>query len=135
MSLFPNEITQLFDQTFNTFKSYEQENPEKFIESLSDRIIGRVSLHDVYKHDSDDVLVASGELITYQIAKEIDGKFPWNYLGVKLETVLKHIGMSFEEFESTADQFTNYKLFKTDKDGKLLKDNMKNLTKINYDNL
>ncbi|GIR66765.1 MAG: hypothetical protein CM15mP70_18720 [Pelagibacteraceae bacterium] len=38
MSLFPNEITQLFDQTFNTFKSYEQENPEKFIESLSDKI-------------------------------------------------------------------------------------------------
>ncbi len=69
-----------------------------------------------------------------QIAKKIDGKFPWSYLGVKLDTVLKHIGMTFEEFESTADQFTNYKLFKTDKDGKLLKDNMKNLTKLNYDN-
>ena len=38
MSLFPKGITQLFDQTFNTFKSYEQENPEKFIESLSDKI-------------------------------------------------------------------------------------------------
>ena len=69
-----------------------------------------------------------------QIAKKIDGKFPWSYLGVKLDTILKHIGMTFEEFESTADQFTNYKLFKTDKDGKLLKDNMKNLTKLNYDN-
>ena len=38
MSLFPNKINQLFDQTFNTFKSYEKENPEKFIESLSDKI-------------------------------------------------------------------------------------------------
>ena len=47
-------------------------NNDDIIESLSDRIIGRVSLHDVYKHDSDDVLVASGELITYQIAKEIE---------------------------------------------------------------
>lgn len=69
-----------------------------------------------------------------EIAKKIDGKFPWSYLGVKLETILEHIGMNFEEFENTADQFTNYKLFKTDKHGKLLKDNMKNLTKLNYDN-
>ena len=38
MSLFPSEITKLFDETFNTFKSYEQENPEKFIESLKDKI-------------------------------------------------------------------------------------------------
>lgn len=38
MSSFPNKITKLFDETFNTFKSYEQENVEKFIESLSDKI-------------------------------------------------------------------------------------------------
>tara|TARA_B100001989_G_scaffold234623_1_gene195315 strand:- start:408 stop:1349 length:942 start_codon:yes stop_codon:yes gene_type:complete len=38
MSLFPTEITKLFDETFNTFKSYEQENSEKFIESLKDKI-------------------------------------------------------------------------------------------------
>ena len=38
MSLFPTEITKLFDETFNTFKSYEQENPEKFIENLKDKI-------------------------------------------------------------------------------------------------
>tara|TARA_X000000950_G_scaffold158169_1_gene193966 strand:- start:4315 stop:5256 length:942 start_codon:yes stop_codon:yes gene_type:complete len=38
MSLFPNKITKLFDETFNTFKTYEQENAEKFIESLSDKI-------------------------------------------------------------------------------------------------
>ena len=38
MSLFPSEITKLFDETFNTFKSYEQENSEKFIESLKDKI-------------------------------------------------------------------------------------------------
>ena len=38
MSSFPNKITKLFDETFNTFKSYEQENVEKFIESLRDKI-------------------------------------------------------------------------------------------------
>ena len=38
MSLFPTEITKLFDETFNTFKSYEQENSEKFIEGLKDKI-------------------------------------------------------------------------------------------------
>ena len=38
MSSFPNKITKLFDETFNTFKSYEQKNAEKFIDSLSDKI-------------------------------------------------------------------------------------------------
>ena len=38
MSSFPNKIIKLFDETFNTFKSYEQENVEKFIESLRDKI-------------------------------------------------------------------------------------------------
>ena len=38
MSSFPNKITKLFDETFNTFKSYEQDNVEKFNESLSDKI-------------------------------------------------------------------------------------------------
>lgn len=68
------------------------------------------------------------------LVKKIEGKFPWSYLGVNLEDILNYIGMTFDEFENIADQFTNYKLFKTDEYGKLIKDNMKNLTKINYDN-
>lgn len=69
-----------------------------------------------------------------KIAKEIDGKFPWKYLDVKIGEILNYIDLSFDEFENIADQFTNYKIFKTDSFGKLIKDNMKNLTKINYDN-
>tara|TARA_B100001057_G_scaffold56788_2_gene50289 strand:- start:584 stop:4894 length:4311 start_codon:yes stop_codon:yes gene_type:complete len=47
-------------------------NNDDVIESLSDRIIGRVSLHDVYKPSTDDIIVSSGELITYNISKEIE---------------------------------------------------------------
>ena len=47
-------------------------NNDDIIESLSDRIVGRVSLHDVYKIDSSDLLVSSGELITYNLAKQIE---------------------------------------------------------------
>ncbi len=129
----------------NGFKFYDQKVEGSFFEyeNLDNLQHG---IHDYFKFLKFGFARATDQLCisvrrglikrskAIQIAKEIDGKFPWNYLGVKLETVLKHIGMSFEEFESTADQFTNYKLFKTDKDGKLLKDNMKNLTKVNYDN-
>tara|TARA_A100000164_G_C21910159_1_gene775211 strand:+ start:239 stop:1381 length:1143 start_codon:yes stop_codon:yes gene_type:complete len=129
----------------NGFKFYDQKVEGSFFEyeNLDNLQHG---IHDYFKFLKFGFARATDQLCisvrrglikrsrAIQIAKEIDGKFPWNYLGVKLETVLKHIGMSFEEFESTADQFTNYKLFKTNKDGKLLKDNMKNLTKINYDN-
>ena len=33
MSSFPNKITKLFDETFNTFKSYEQENVENSLKA------------------------------------------------------------------------------------------------------
>lgn len=45
---------------------------DEIVESLADRIEGRVSLHDVYVPNSDDIMVAAGELITSQLAKDID---------------------------------------------------------------
>jgi DNA-directed RNA polymerase subunit beta' len=45
---------------------------EDIIEPLSDRIAGRMSLHDVYDPQSDDLLVAAGEEITTEIAKKIE---------------------------------------------------------------
>jgi len=45
---------------------------EDIIEPLSDRIAGRMSLHDVYDPQSDDMLVAAGEEITSEIAKKIE---------------------------------------------------------------
>jgi N-acetyl sugar amidotransferase len=77
-------------------------------------------------------LISRSEAI--EIAKKIEGKFPWKYLDIGIEAILNHLGISLEEFEDIANQFTNYKIFKTDNFGKLIKDNMKNLTKIKYDN-
>jgi DNA-directed RNA polymerase subunit beta' len=45
---------------------------EDIIEPLSDRIIGRTSLHDVYDPVSDMLLVSAGDEITVDIAKRIE---------------------------------------------------------------
>lgn len=63
-----------------------------------------------------------------------DGKYPRSYLGVSLETILKDIGMSLEEFDRVCDRFTNKKLFVCDSRGNLVRDAEGNLTKVNYDN-
>ncbi|KPP96162.1 MAG: DNA-directed RNA polymerase beta' subunit RpoC [Bacteroidetes bacterium HLUCCA01] len=44
---------------------------EDIVESLEDRILGRVSMHDVYDPLTDELLVASNELISEAIAKKI----------------------------------------------------------------
>ncbi len=44
---------------------------DEIVESLADRIEGRVSLHDVYHPTSDEVLVNAGELITYALAAKV----------------------------------------------------------------
>lgn len=63
-----------------------------------------------------------------------DGKFPWSYLGVSLEDILKDMDMPVDEFIKVCDRFTNKKLFLCDARGNLIKDRDSNLTKINYDN-
>ena len=70
-----------------------------------------------------------------RLVKKHDGKFPWEYLGSRLEDVLEEIDMSLEEFTGTCDRFTNKKLFVCDSRGNLVKDRHGNLTKINYDNI
>ncbi|MDP2950875.1 MAG: N-acetyl sugar amidotransferase [bacterium] len=70
-----------------------------------------------------------------KLVKENDGKFPLEYLGVKLADILKEINLTAEEFISICDRFTNKKLFLCDAKGELVKDKDGNLTKINYDNL
>lgn len=45
---------------------------DMIVERLSDRIEGRVALHDVFAPNSEDILVKAGELITSQSAKEIE---------------------------------------------------------------
>ena len=70
-----------------------------------------------------------------KLTKEIGGKFPKEYLGMKLEDILKYIDMTIDEFNSTCDKFTNKNLFKTDSDGNLMRDANGDIIKINYDNV
>lgn len=70
-----------------------------------------------------------------KIVKMRDGKFPWTYLGYKIEDILKEIDLSLDEFISICDRFTNKRLFVCDARGNLVKDSDGNLTKINYDNV
>jgi len=66
--------------------------------------------------------------------KENEGKFPVKYLGKNLEKILEEINVSLEKFITICDKFTNKKIFETNSNGTLVKDNNFNLKKINYDN-
>ena len=69
-----------------------------------------------------------------QFVRKNEGKFPLTYLGRSTEDILKDIGVSMDSFNNICDKFTNKKIFKTNLDGSLKKDNNLNLEKINYDN-
>jgi DNA-directed RNA polymerase subunit beta' len=45
---------------------------DEIVESLQDRIVGRISLNDVYNPLSDELFVASGDLIDEDVAKAIE---------------------------------------------------------------
>ena len=45
---------------------------EEVVESLYDRILGRVTLHDVYNPLTDKIVIAAGQEITEEIAREIE---------------------------------------------------------------
>jgi DNA-directed RNA polymerase subunit beta' len=47
-------------------------NNDEVVESLYDRILGRVSVHDVYHPETEELIVASGEEITEDIAHVIE---------------------------------------------------------------
>ncbi len=68
------------------------------------------------------------------LVRKHDGKFPWTYLGVPLETILSEIDMTLEEFQTVCDRFTNRKIFVADRRGNLVRDREGNLAKLNYDN-
>ena len=69
-----------------------------------------------------------------ELVKKHDGRFPWTYLGVALDEVLREIDVPTEEFVRICDRFTNKKLFARDSAGALVKDQRGNLTRINDDN-
>ena len=47
-------------------------NNDEVVESLYDRILGRVSVHDIYHPNTGELIVASGEQITEEIAQKIE---------------------------------------------------------------
>ncbi|HNQ69151.1 MAG TPA: DNA-directed RNA polymerase subunit beta' [Bacteroidales bacterium] len=49
-----------------------KKNDEEVIESLYERILGRTSVHDIYHPQTEELIVASGEEITEEIAKVIE---------------------------------------------------------------
>lgn len=69
-----------------------------------------------------------------ELVKRHDGKFPWTYLGKKIEDILAPLDMPVQEFVDICDRWTNKKLFKCDNQGKLIKDRFGNLQKIHIDN-
>lgn len=67
--------------------------------------------------------------------KRLDGLFPWEYLGKSLDKILQPLNISIDEFILICDKFTNKNIFLRENNGKLIKDRLGNLTKINYDNV
>ena len=65
-------VTEQDCETLRGLEAFALKNNDDIIESLSDRISGRVSLHDVYHPKTEKLMVASSEMITGIIAKEID---------------------------------------------------------------
>ena len=64
-----------------------------------------------------------------------DGKFPWTYLGKSLEDILRPLDISVDQFVAICDRFTNKRIFKLDRDGRLVKTARGDLVKLNTDNL
>lgn len=64
-----------------------------------------------------------------EIVNKNDGIFPWSYLGKPLKDILEPLDLTVEEFIEICDSFTNKKIFKTDRNGNLVKDKKGNLIK------
>lgn len=65
---------------------------------------------------------------------EHDGRYPSSYLGKSLQEILMPVGLSKLDFDLICDRFTNFELFKSDENGKLLRNSDGSPIKINYDN-
>ncbi|WP_420471663.1 N-acetyl sugar amidotransferase [Brevundimonas sp. FT23042] len=131
--------------TANGFTSYENSVEGSMVnyENLDNNQHG---IHDYFKYlkfgfgratDHACLHIRRGRLTRQDgldAVKNLDGKFPWQYLGKSLEDILRPLDITVEEFTRICDKFTNKKIFKRDVSGALVKDRDGNLTKLNYDN-
>ncbi|NTW32720.1 MAG: DNA-directed RNA polymerase subunit beta', partial [Bacteroidetes bacterium] len=58
--------------TLRGLTSTALKNNEDIVESLSDRILGRTSLHDIYNPLTGELIIAAGNELTEEICKEIE---------------------------------------------------------------
>jgi len=65
-------VTEEDCKTLRGLETFALKANDDIVESLSDRISGRVSLHDVYHPKTEKLIVASNDMITATVAKEID---------------------------------------------------------------
>ena len=64
-----------------------------------------------------------------KLIKQHEGKIPKN-----IQEFLEDFDITYEEFLSICEKFTNKKLFKTDQNGNLIRDKEDNIQKIACDN-
>ncbi len=65
-------ITEEDCYTLKGLEVFALKDNDDILESLAERISGRISLHDVYHPDTEELLVASNEMISESISKIID---------------------------------------------------------------
>jgi N-acetyl sugar amidotransferase len=65
-----------------------------------------------------------------KLVKKYEGKIPTEYL----DEILNDLNLTYDDFLRICDKFTNKELFKTDKNGQLIRDEADNIEKIYYDN-
>jgi len=108
-------------------------------ENLDTKYVG---LHDYFKFlkfgfgratDHSSIDIRNNRLTREEglkLVKHHDGKIPVKYLNEFLD----EFEISREDFLKVCDKFTNKSLFKTDNNGKLIRDEADNIEKIAYDN-
>lgn len=72
--------------------------------------------------------------VALEAVKELEGGYPWTYLGKNLKEILNNIDMNLTDFDLLCEKFTNKSLFRVDRNGELVKSKTGNLIKVNYDN-
>jgi N-acetyl sugar amidotransferase len=104
------------------------------------------AIHDYFKFlkfgygratDQSALHIRRGRLdrtLAIDLVRDLEGRFPWTYLGKPLEAILAGIDVELNEFRLLCDRFTNRRLFLRDADGELVRASDGSLTKTNYDN-
>lgn len=136
------DIFKLLDLVKKIGFSEESEVKEGTYDSWENLDVKYTVFHDYFKFlkygfgratDHASIEIRYGRMTRQEgleLVKQHEGRIPTKYLS----EFLRDAELTEEEFYKICDKFTNKKLFKTDKDGNLIKDMAHNIEKINYDN-